>query len=61
MAPSKDASPYADLLDKPYVEWNTDVLLTDPNTAVMEDLIPGMIDIVETEGPLRKDLPYQRF
>ena len=56
--PSKDASRYADLIDGPYVEWNTDVPLPDPKTAVMEDLIFGMIDIVETEGPLRKEVPH---
>ena len=56
-APSK----YRDLADAPYVEWGSLMPLPDPSETTPDQLIPGIIDIVNTEGPMNTQLLYQTF
>jgi len=49
------------LADSPYRAWTSTVQLPDPTAARPSELIPGLVEIVGTEGPMSAERLYRIF
>lgn len=58
---SKPSSRPSELADSPYRSWRAAEPLPDPTSARPGDLIPGVVDIVRTEGPMSAQQLYRIF